>query len=142
MNKTIQHTGIIERIEQPFVFVRIEQSSACSGCHAQAACHSSMDSQSRTVAVEDTSGNFTLRDEVLLIGRYDRGMQAVLLACVCPMLLVVAALIAGIRLTGSEVAGGGISLLVLLPYGSLIYLMRDRLKRKFAFTLSKIPVTL
>jgi sigma-E factor negative regulatory protein RseC len=137
MNKTIQHTGIIEKIDQPVVFVRIVQASACSGCHAASMCPDS-ESKNKVIEVEDHSGHYAVNEEVMLCGQYAMGRQAILLAYIYPMLLVVAALAFGANLTGNELAGGLTGLLILLPYYSLIYLMRDRLKRKFVFTLSKI----
>ncbi|MDR3260705.1 MAG: SoxR reducing system RseC family protein [Tannerella sp.] len=139
MSETIQHTGIIERIDPPVVFVRIVQPSACSGCHAKSMCPDT-DGKNQTIEVEDLSGNFAIDEEVILCGQYAGGMQAVLLAYVFPLLLVVTALALGARLTGSELTGGLTGLGVLLPYYGLIYLMRDKLKRKFVFTLSKINV--
>ncbi|MDR3269816.1 MAG: SoxR reducing system RseC family protein [Tannerella sp.] len=137
MSKTIQHTGIIEKIEQPVVFVRIVQPSACNGCHAASVCPNT-DGKNQVIEVEDHTGHYTVNEEVMLCGQYTMGRQAILLAYVYPMLLVVAALAIGVHLTGNEPAGGLTGLLILFPYYGLIYLMRDRLKRKFVFTLSQI----
>ncbi|MDR2041196.1 MAG: SoxR reducing system RseC family protein [Tannerella sp.] len=136
MDTTIQHTGTIERIDPRAIHVRIAQLPACSGCHAKSACPAA-EGKGETLEVEDTTGHFVLHEEVLLHGR-GRGMQAVLLACVLPMILVVAALGIAFGLTGDELAGGVAGLSVLLPYYGLIYLMRGKLNRKFAFTVSKI----
>jgi sigma-E factor negative regulatory protein RseC len=137
MREIIEHTGIIERIDPPVVFVRIVQPSACSDCHAKSFCTGS-EGKSKLIEVETAAAGFAEKEEVLLCGRYDRGIQAVWLAYIFPMLLVIAALATGIKLTGNEVTGGGIGLLVLLPYYGLIYLIRGKLKRRFVFTLSKI----
>jgi sigma-E factor negative regulatory protein RseC len=137
MNETVQHTGVIEKIEPPVVFVRIVQQSACSECHANSFCPASA-RKIKTVEVEDHTGSFLTNEEVLVCGRSAMGMQAVALAFVLPLLIMTVTLAAGIKLTGNELISGLSGLLVLLPYYGLIYLMRDKLKKKFVFTLSKI----
>lgn len=136
MSKTIQHIGIIERIDPPSVFVRIMQPPACSACEMQSAC-SGAESRGKTIEAEDHSGNYALNEEVLLTGRSAAGMQAVLLACLIPTLLVTVVLAVGVEMTGNELTGAGLGLLSLAPYYGLLYLLRNRLKRKFIFTLSK-----
>ncbi|MDR1103460.1 MAG: SoxR reducing system RseC family protein [Tannerella sp.] len=137
MHKTIQHTGTVERIEPAVVYVRIVQPPACSGCHAGLSCPVS-EGNGKTVAVEDTTGRFAVNEEVLLHGRQGMGMQAILFTCVFPMILVVVALAVAFGLTGNELTGGSIGLSVLLPYYGLMYILRNKLNRKFVFTVSKI----
>ena len=137
MSKGIQHIGIIEKIERPHIHVRIVQQSACSECHAKSFCISS-DSQTKLIEIEDHSGNFELNEQVWICGRYATGMQAVWLAFVLPLLLIVLVVTTGAILFENELIGGLAGLLILFPYYMILYLMRDRLKRKFVFTLSKI----
>ena len=137
MHKSIQHTGFIEKIEHPRIYVRIVQQSACSECHAKSFCISS-DSQIKTIEIEDHSGNFTLNEQVVICGSYAMGMQAVWLAFVLPLLLIVSLVATGTILFENELIGGLAGLSVLFPYYIILYLMRNKLKQKFVFTLSKI----
>ena len=137
MRKDIQHTGIIEKIEHPHIYVRIVQQSACSACHAKSFCISS-DSTIKVIEIEDHSGNFELNEQVWICGQYSLGMQAVWLAFVLPLLLIVLFVTSGTIFLENEVMGGLAGLLILFPYYITLYLMRDKLKRKFVFTLSKI----
>lgn len=136
MDKGIQHIGIIERIDHPRIYVRIVQQSACSGCHAKSACLSS-DSKTKIIEVEDYVGNFEINEEVFICGRYAMGIQAVWLAFILPLLCIVSVAAIGVKLFEDEVIGGLFGLSVLIPYYSIIYLLRDKLKKKFVFTLSK-----
>ena len=131
------HTGIIERIEHSRILVRIVQQSACSGCHAKSVC-TSADSKTMIIEIDDQSGQFAIDEEVLVCGQYSMGMYAVWLAFVLPLLLLVISAIAGTSLSGNEIIGGLAGLCILIPYYAILYLMRDRLKRKFVFSLSKI----
>ncbi|MDR0845870.1 MAG: SoxR reducing system RseC family protein, partial [Tannerella sp.] len=124
----IQHTGIIEKIEHPIVFVRIVQQAACSECHAKTTCVSS-DRKIKIIEAEDYTGTFRVNEEVMICGQYTMGLYAVLLAYIIPLILVVAALVAGVELTGNEGIGGLAGLLVLLPYIIIMYMMRNKLKK-------------
>ena len=137
MRNDIVHSGVVERIEHPFIFVRILQQSACSGCHAKSAC-TTADSQVKTIEIKDYSGNYHLDEEVNVCGSYSLGLQAVGLVFVIPLFLVVVALAIGRMCMVNEIVGSLIGLFILIPYYGLIYLMRDKLKKKFTFTLSKI----
>lgn len=137
MNRGILHNGVIEKIEPPFVFVRIVQQSACSGCHAKSLCTVS-ESKVKTIEIEDHSGKFKVNEEVNICGSYIMGLQAVLLTFVVPLFLILFTLFVGSSITGNEILGGIISLSILLPYYSILYLVRNKLKKKFTFSLSKI----
>ena len=121
MSESINHTGFVEKIDGDTVFVRITQQSACSGCHAPA-----------------RSGRFRVNEEVIICGQNSMGLQAVLLAFVIPLVIVVGAIVIGTNLQWDETTSGLTGLSLLLPYYCILYLMRDKLKRRFIFTLKKL----
>lgn len=137
MSESISHTGVVEKIEDDIVFVRITQQSACSGCHAQSMCTAS-EKKDKIIEIPDRSGNFQVSEAVMICGQSTTGLLAVLLAFVIPLILVVAAIATGSALQWNETTSGLSGLLLLLPYYYLLYLNRDRLKRKFVFTLKKL----
>ncbi len=138
MSENISHNGRIERIENGKIFVRITQRSACSLCHAKGMC-SAADSKEKIIEVSDTDPNrFQVGEEVTLCGESSLALQAVLLAFVLPMAVVIMAVAAGSSLEWSEEATGLMGLLLLVPYYGILYFFRERLKRKFIFTLKKL----
>lgn len=137
MSESINHNGRIEKIEGDTVFVRIIQQSACSGCHAQGMCSAS-EQKVKIIEVNDNSGKYRVNEEVMLCGRSSLGLQAVLLAFVIPIILVVAAIVAGTYMQWDETTSGLTGLLLLVPYYCILYLLREKLKRKFIFTLKKL----
>lgn len=137
MSESINHTGIVEKIEKNVVFVRILQQSACSGCHAQGMCSAS-EQKVKIIEIPDCSGKFQLNEKVMICGRSSLGLKAVLLAFVIPLILVVSAIVAGNSLEWKETVSGLTALFLLLPYYSLLYFLRDKLKREFIFTLKKL----
>ena len=53
----IEHEGIIEKVKGNNITVRILQKSACSDCHARAACMAS-DSKEKLVDIRDYTGMY------------------------------------------------------------------------------------
>jgi sigma-E factor negative regulatory protein RseC len=136
MNENIRHNGKIEHKEGDRILVRIVQQSACAGCHARAVC-SVAESKVKLIEIVDKSGKFKENEDVIICGRSSLGLLAVLFAFVLPLVLVISMVVIAIRLGWGEAAGALSGLLSLVPYYSILYLMRDKLKRKFVFTLEK-----
>lgn len=137
MSESIHHRGIIERIEGDIVYVRIVQQSACAGCHAQAMC-SAADRKDKIIEVPDRSGTFRIGEEVSIEGRSSMGLQAVFLAFVVPLILILGAIVMGTQWQWGETASGLTGLILLFVYYGILYLLRDKLKRRFIFTLKKL----
>ena len=98
MSESINHTGFVEKIDGDTVFVRITQQSACSGCHAQSMCSAS-EKKDKIIEVPDRSGRFHVNEEVIICGQNSMGLQAVLLAFVIPLVIVVGAIVIGTNRT-------------------------------------------
>lgn len=137
MSESINHTGIIEKIEGNTVFVRIIQQSACSGCHAQSMCSAS-ETKEKIIEVLDYSEKFRIKEEVMLCGKSSLGLQAVLLAFILPLILVVIAIATGARMQWEDTTSGLTGLLFLILYYCILFLLRDKLKKRFIFTLKKL----
>ena len=138
MSESINHNGRIEKIEGDTIFVRIIQQSACSGCHAKG-MSSASDQKEKIIEVNDpNAGRFHVNEEVTLSGQSSLGLQAVLLAFILPLIIVVAAIVAGNYLQWNETTSGLTGLLLLVPYYCILYFLREKLKRKFIFTLKKL----
>lgn len=137
MENSIQHSGIVDHIDGNKIFVKITQQSACAGCHARSMCMAS-DSKEKMVEVIDYSGLLKQNDPVIICGRSSMGLQAVFFAFVIPLILVVAAIIVGLQLQWGEGLSAFVGLSLLVPYYFVIYLLRDKLKKQFVFTLKKI----
>ena len=137
MKDTIQHNGKVEQITDDIVYVRIIQQSACSGCHAKNMCGAS-ESKEKIIEIPARSGNYTINENVLICGKSSLGLQAVLLAFVIPVLLVLFIIILGHALNWDEGLSALAGILFLVPSYSILYAMRDKLKKRFTFTLKKL----
>lgn len=129
----IQHEGIVESIGADSVSVRILQASACSSCSARGLCRSS-ESKEKLIEARGHYPTLKVGDSVVLQGYVRQGLRASMLAYVVPLVLMTIALFVGTHL-GGEAAGALAALLVLTLYYVVLYLLRDRLGRKFEFKL-------
>lgn len=137
MRESILHTGIVERVDTNRVIVRITQYSACAGCHAKSACTMS-DKKEKQVEIEDASGDYHPGEAVVIIGQDSMSMEAVLWAFAVPVVLMLIAVVAGISSGWEETASGALGVLVLIPYYIVLYVLRDKLKKRFVFKLKKL----
>lgn len=136
----IEHTGIIERIDEKHMTVRIQQISACAGCHAKSIC-SSADKEEKIVDIRNYIGTYRVGQWVRLTGTSSMGLQAVLLAYVLPLFLMIAAMYASQQwfFPQNEGLSALIALGSLAVYYPLLYLVRNPLQKKFVFEVSALP---
>ena len=128
----IKHVGLIVSLSGNTAQVQIEQLSACAECHAQSAC-TMKDKADRLIEVQIPDNSYKHGDKVLLGGTYNLGLKAVLYAFVFPFIVIVAALFIGNRFF-SEIQTAILALGVLAPYYGILYLLRNKLKKTFTFT--------
>lgn len=132
--ETIKHDGIVESIGTGKVTVRILQASACSSCSARQLCRSS-ESKEKLIEVRGNYPTLHVGDSVTLQGSVRQGLRASLLAYIVPLILMVAALFYGTHLNG-EAAGALAALLVLAIYYGVLYLLRDKIGKRFEFSIT------
>ena len=137
MTDIIKHRGIVENINGFHIRVKIVQTSACSACSVKGHCNAS-ESKEKIIEVPDNSGKFHINEEVQLCGQSSLGLQAVLLAFVFPLIIVFAAIVTGTSMQWEETTSGLTGLLLLVPYYCILYFLRDKLKKRFIFTLKKL----
>lgn len=138
MGATIEHTGVITSLAGKSAFVRIDQFSACSECHARQACTAS-DKTEKIIEAKIMDGtDFTVGENVMVIGHKSIGIQAIFIAYILPFALIIAALFTASFFTDNELIAGSAGLAVLVPYLIVIRLMRHKLQSRFQFYISKI----
>ncbi|MBO4549723.1 MAG: SoxR reducing system RseC family protein [Bacteroidaceae bacterium] len=129
--ETIRHEGVVESIGTDSCTVRILQASACSSCDARKLCRSS-ESKEKLIEVRGHYPTLHVGDTVLLSGSVRQGLRASVIAYVLPLILMLVALFIGTRLNGEGI-GALAALLVLALYYGILYLLRDKLGKEFAF---------
>ena len=112
--------------------------SACSNCEAAGQCHAS-ESRLETITLDRSQlpGEVAVGDQVSLEMRSSLGMRAVLLTMIVPTILIIAVTIILSYLEVGTLAQILIALGVAAAYMLLLWLLRDRFERTFAFTVRK-----
>ncbi len=135
MSGQIEHEGVISRLDKGKAWVSIVQSSACADCHAQSMCRLSGQKE-KIIEIPNIDTSFHEGDKVIVVGSASLGLLAVLYAFVVPLIWVVAVLVVSLSYFHSEILAVFISIAVLVVYYLILYLYRDKLKKKFVFKIT------
>jgi len=136
-SKSIEHKGRIDSIDDNKIIVSIISMSSCASCHAKGVC-TAADMQEKSVEVYDYTNQYKVGEEVNVTLKQTLGFRALFLGYVLPFILVLFFLIVLTVITNNEAVSGLGSLLVLVPYYVTLFVLRDKIKKKFTFTLNKI----
>ena len=131
--ETISHEGIVTKITDDMLEIKITAMSACAACHAKSAC-SLGDKQEKILTVPRPVGQeFHLFQKVNVVMSVGQGNKAALLAYLVPILLLLAVLVVCLGLGLSEGLSALLGIAALIPYYAVLYLMRDKIKRQFEY---------
>lgn len=135
MSESVSHKGRVVRMTPELTTVAILQHGACSACHAAGLCGMA-DMAEKTVEVPtDPYAGYGVGDEVEVLLKASMGMKAVWLAYFIPLLIVIAVILGLAGLGVGEVAAGLSGLGALAVYYFLLWLLRNRLKNEYIFTI-------
>ena len=133
-NEVITHDGVVKTIDGQHLCVTILQSAACGGCAARKLCSSAEAKEKEVDVFTPRAAEYRVGQKVVLEGRLTDGRLAAMIAYGLPLVLLLLALVAGIKLTGSETVGALCALIALALYYSIIFLFfRSWLQRRFSF---------
>jgi len=133
MNK-ISHKGIVERIDDGCVVVRIKQTSACAACKVASHC-SAAESKEKLITVKSKqqAAKRKVGEEVTVAMSAENGRRAVIVAFILPFIIMVAVLVACISMKCSEPLAALASIASIAVYYLLVFFFNKKLERKFAF---------
>ncbi len=135
MSEKIEHRGVIFRIRDGKTWVKIVQTSACSGCHAKSVCNVS-EQKEKLIEVSNTDDSIEEGDEVYVIGEASWGLWAVFYVFIIPLCVVLVTLVLSSMFMPEKITVF-YALLSLVLYSGVIYMFRDKFKKKFVFTIEK-----
>ena len=131
--ETISHEGVITKITDDILEIKITAQSACAACHAKSACTMS-DQAEKTLTVPRPEGQeFQLFQKVKVIMSVGQGNKAAVLAYLVPILVLLAVLFICLGVGLGEGLSALISIAALIPYYTILYFQRDKLKRRFEY---------
>ena len=136
-SKSIEHSGIIQDIENNVIKVSIIPESACSSCYAKSVCSVS-DVDNKIIEITKCNENYSVGEQVNIFYEQSSGLKAVFLGYVLPFLILFITLIIALSITDNEAIAGSLALGILLPYYLTLLIFKDKLKKTFSFRLKKL----
>ena len=131
--ETISHEGIVTKITNDELEIKILAQSACAACHAKSACGMGEQAEKTLTVPKPKGQTFTLLQKVNVTMAIGQGNKATVLAYLIPILLLLAVLFVCLGLGINEGLSALISIIALIPYYAILYSRREKLKNKFEY---------
>lgn len=135
MSEKVLHEGIVQEVLDDKITVMIVSASACSSCHAKGACLAS-DMKEKEIEIRHFSGKYYPGQHVNVVGETSQGFKAAFYGYLLPFLVVFITLIVVYAITQNEGFAGILSLLILIPYYTILYFFREKIRNSFDFKIS------
>ena len=138
----IEHEGRVVAVDKDYISVEIVNKSACAACHAKAVCGASDEAVKVVEVAQDIStlsADYQVGETVNVIMSSAMGTQAIWLAYVVPLIVLMAA-IGILTLCGAgDLATGLGALGVVALYYLGVFLFRNKISKIFIFSIEKQP---
>jgi positive regulator of sigma E activity len=138
MNTSVcfEQKGIIESVDNYRITVRIDRGSACGHCSAQGLCNLAQSAE-QIIEISDSTQSFTVGEPVQVTMSRSMGSKAILLGYFVPFILLITTLLIASAFKLPDWISGLVSILILIPYFTILYIFRERLRRTFSFSIHK-----
>jgi sigma-E factor negative regulatory protein RseC len=131
--ETISHEGIVTKITDDELEIKIVSQSACAACHAKSACGMGEQAEKILTVPRPKDQDFSLMQKVNVTMAIGQGNKAAVLAYLIPIVLLLAVLFICLGVGLNEGLSALISIVVLIPYYTILYLQRDKLRKRFEY---------
>ena len=131
--ETISHEGIVTKITNDELEIKILAQSACAACHAKSACGMGEQAEKFLTVPRPKDKEFTINQKVNVRMAIGQGNKAAVLAYLIPIILLLAVLFVCLGLGVNEGLSALLSTVALIPYYIILYLKRDKLKKQFLY---------
>jgi sigma-E factor negative regulatory protein RseC len=135
MSNKIKHSGVVEKIMDDCIQVRIVQTSACAACKVAGYCNASESKEKLIDVYHADSHRLNVGDAVTVTASTEVAAHALLLGFGLPFVVMVAVLVVVLQTTGNEGRAALSGLMALVPYYAVLYLFRNRLRDKLSFSI-------
>jgi sigma-E factor negative regulatory protein RseC len=135
--KEVAHTGTVKSVEDKGIKVSITVLSGCASCNIKGVCNMS-EQADKEIEIECEPIQFKVGQEVEIRMKESLGFHALFLGYVLPFILMIIILSISSFLSANEAIVGLLSIGSLVPYYSLLYLFRNRIKKKFSYVVNPL----
>lgn len=133
MEHRISHEGIITAIDDNNVEVKILSKSACASCNIKGACNMS-EMKEKIISINTPKANdFQIGQNVMVSMGLGQANKAVVFAYVIPTIILFSMIFILNHFKIEEGINALISISSLVPYYLILFLFRDKMKRKFEY---------
>ena len=137
MSSTLQHRGVVTRVEAQTVVVSVVAQSACAGCHAKGICGESGAERVIVVKTSNASEYSVGESVVVALQRRSMALVSVVWGYVVPLVVLLAVLFGSVSLGLSDGIAALSTILAVVIYYVGLYVARRVFERKIEFTIFK-----
>ena len=127
----IEHLGRVDAVTPNDIRVVIVSQSACASCHANGACTASV------VVITKSNHNYLVGETVKVLLKQSLGFKALFLGYILPLIVIIVSLFV-FSLYMSEGSAGFLSLLMLVPYYTILFMFKKAITKQFNFDIEKL----
>lgn len=138
----IEHEGRVVAVDKDYISVEIVNKAACAACHAKAVCGASDEAVKVVEVAQDITTlteNYRVGETVNVVMSAAMGTQAIWLAYVIPLIVLMASILVFSLCGAGELVMGLGSLGIVALYYLGVYLYRNQLSKIFIFSIEKRP---
>ena len=133
MSQKICHSGLVERIDDGCVHVRIVQTSACAACKVAGYCNAAESKEKIIDVYCDSVAAYQVGQQVVVSTSGQVAVKALLWAFGVPFVLLMTVLVLVLLLTANEGLAALSALAALVPYYLVLWLLRNKMREQLAF---------
>lgn len=131
--ETISHEGIVTKITDDEIQVKIIAESACGACHVKSACTVGDQVEKVLTVPKPQDQPIFMFQKVKVVMTVGQGNKAAILAYLIPILILLAVLFVCLGCGMGEGWSALVSIAALVPYYIILYSQREKLKRRFEY---------
>ncbi|MBO5188650.1 MAG: SoxR reducing system RseC family protein [Alistipes sp.] len=138
MSEVVQHSGVVARVEEHRVVVRITSRSACGSCAARQACGLAEATEKEVEVYTEQAAAYRVGDAVMVGVRKRIGGRAVLIAYVGALVVLVGVLVVATAMGLNEGLAVVVTLGAVAAYYGVLWLFRKKIEHTIQFTITQI----
>lgn len=131
--ETVTHSGIVRKIEKNKAEISVISKASCVSCSLNNVCSVS-DMKEKIIEVDLSQvERYNEGDSVIVEMKQSYGTWAVLLGYLFPFFVLFLGLIMFLHFGLNQGLSGILAIVLLIPYYSILYLLRDFFKKRFRY---------
>lgn len=136
----IEHDGTVIAVDKDYISVELLSKSACAACHAKGVCGASDEAVKVVEVAQDITTlteDYQVGEKVNVVMTPSMGIQAIWLAYVIPLIVLLASVLVFHLCKAGELVMGLGSLGIVAVYYFGVWLFRNKISRIFIFSIEK-----